>query len=270
MPEDAQPDGGQGGEAAGGLFDSYLQTVPEEHRETVSSYLQDASKNVDSRLQEAAEFRKQWEPFSQINGLSQYDPEQLSQLLAWHQQIVSTPEAFQQWLAQAAKEAGLTPAEQQQLSDLEQDGELNREQIEHLIQQQADQRVAPLQQKLEQFEEQQAAKQEESAIIGALTQIEDQAKLKFSEDQKEAILQLGIAFVTDSQGRELPIGDVSWVQKGFERFQSIASEAQRAFVEGKSQQPNPPLPTGGQPAAGGPKTFEEARQQAMGRLRQQS
>jgi hypothetical protein len=270
MDEPVQPAEGQGGEPTGTPtpLESYLQSVPEDHRAIVEPHLREHEKNVNSRLQEAAEFRKKMEPFSQIDGLTSYDPEQLSQLVAWHQQIMSTPDGFQQWLAQAAKEAGLTAAEEQQLSDLEQDGELTREHIEQLIQQQADQRVAPLQQKLERFEQNQMVGQEETAIRQAFDQIESESKLSLSEAQKEVILDLGMAFA-GADGKELPMGDASWVQKGFDRFQSIASEAQRSFVDGKSQQPNPPLPTGGQPAAGGPKTFEEARQQAMGRLRQQ-
>lgn len=271
MPDDVQPGQGQGAEAGTGTptaLESYLQSVPEDQRAIVEPHLREHEKNVNGRLAEAAQFRKTWEPFSQIDALSQYDPQQLSELLAWHQQIVSTPEAFQQWLAEAAKEAGLTLAEQQQLSEAEADGELTREQVEQLIQQQADQRLAPLQQRLEQFEQDQMVGQEETAIRQAFDQIEAESKLSLSEAQKEMILDLGMAFV-GAEGKELPMGDASWVQKGFERFQSIASEAQRDFVDGKSQQPNPPLPTGGQAAATGPKTFQEARQQALGRLRQQ-
>lgn len=264
-----EPEGQGADEAAGGLFDSYLQSVPEDQRETVGTYLRDASKNVEGRLQEAAEFRKQWEPFSQIDGLSQYDPQQLSELLAWHQQVTSNPDAFQQWLAQAAKDAGLTPAEEQQLSELEQDGELSREQIEQLIQQQADQRLAPLQERLDQFESDQAVGQEETAIRQVFDEIEAEHNLNLTEQQKEIVMDLGMASAVDAKGQELPMGDASWVKKGFERFQAIASEAQRSFVDGKSQQPKPPISGGGVPATKGPRTFEEARQQAMGRLRQQ-
>src|ERR1700757_4296544 len=65
---------GQGGEATGTptALESYLQTVPEDQRQHVEPYLRDAEKNVNGRLQEAAEFRKTWEPFSQIETLSQY------------------------------------------------------------------------------------------------------------------------------------------------------------------------------------------------------
>jgi hypothetical protein len=270
MPDDVQPTQGQGDEATGGLFDSYLQTVPEDARETVASYLKDASKGVEGRLQEAAEFRKTWEPFSQIDALKTYEPEQLSELLAWHQQIVSSPDAFQQWLAQAAKDAGLTPAEEQKLSDAEEDGDLTREEVQQLIQKQAEERVAPLQERLEQFESQQAVGEEETAIRQAFEQIEAEAKVSLTEDQKQTICELGIGLAVDAKGSDLPMGDASWVKAGFDRYRQIISDGQRAFVEEKGRQPNPPLTPGGTPAAGAPKTFDEARQQALGRLRQQS
>ena len=116
MPDDVQPQEGQGSEATGGLFDSYLEAVPAEARETVTSYLKDAEKNVNSRLQEAAEYKKTWEPYQGVEALKSYPPEQLSELLAWHQQVTSSDDAFQQWLANAAQEAGLTKAEEQELA----------------------------------------------------------------------------------------------------------------------------------------------------------
>jgi hypothetical protein len=270
MPDDVQPEEGQGGEATGGLFDSYLQTVPEDARDTVASYLKDASKGVEGRLQEAAAFRKTWEPFSQIEALKDYQPEDLSQLVAWHQSVVSNPDAYKEWLAQAAKEAGLTPAEEKELSTLEEDGELTREEVQKLIQEQAEQRVAPLQERLEQFESQQVHDLEENAIRQVFADIESAEKIKLTEDQKQAICELGMAHVADAKGTELPMGDASWVKAGFDRYRQIVSEGQRAFVDEKVRQPNPPLTPGGAPAAQAPKTFDEASKMALGRLRQQS
>jgi hypothetical protein len=269
MP-DVQPVEGQGDEATGGLFDSYLQTVPEDARETVASYLKDASKGVEGRLQEAAEFHKTWEPFSKIDALKTYEPEALSELLAWHQQVVSSPDAFQQWLAEAAKEAGLTPAEEKELSAAEEDGELTREEVQKLIQQQAEQGIAPLQQRLEQFESQQAVGEEENAIRQAFEEIESEAKVTLTEDQKQTICELGMALAVDAKGTDLPMGDASWVKAGFDRFRQIISDGNRAFVDEKVRQPGPPLTPGGTPAAQAPKTFDEASKMALGRLRQQS
>lgn len=262
----------QGGEPTGTPtpLESYLQSVPEEHRAIVEPHLREHEKNVNGRLQEAAEFRKTWEPFSQVEALKSYQPEQLSELLAWHQQIVSSPDAFQQWLAQAAKEAGLTPAEEKELSDLEEDGELTREQVQQLIQEQAQQQVAPIQERLDQFESQQLESVEESAISQAFNDIEAAEKISLTDDQKKTICDLGLDLAVDDKGQHLPMGDASWVKAGFDRYRQIVSEAQSAFVGDKVRQPNPPLTPGGAPAASAPKTFDEASKMALGRLRSQS
>src|SRR6185437_14923972 len=261
MDEPVQGGEPQGGEPTGTPtpLESYLQTVPEDQREIVEPHLREHEKKVNGRLQEAAEFRKTWEPFSQVEALKSYQPEQLSELLAWHQQIVSSPDAFQEWLAQAAKEAGLTPAEEKELSDAEEDGELTREEIQKLIQEQAEQKFAPLQERLE-----------EDAIRQAFTDLESVEKIELTEDQKKTICDLGIDLAVDDKGQHLPMGDASWVKAGFDRYRQIVSEAQSAFVGEKVRQPNPPLTPGGAPAAQAPKTFEEASKMALGRLRQQS
>src|SRR5580692_10634926 len=129
MPEEVQPDLGQGPDESGGLFDSYLQTVPEDGRDTVAGYLKDASKQVESRLQDAAEIQKNLGPYQQVETLAQYTPEQLNELLAWHQQVTSNDDAFKSWLSNAAQEAGLTPAEESQLSEAEEVGDLTPEQV---------------------------------------------------------------------------------------------------------------------------------------------
>jgi len=250
-------------------LESYLQTVPEEHRAIVEPHLREHEKNVNGRLSEAAEFRKTWEPFSKIDGLSQYEPDNLTQLLAWHQQIVSNPDAYRQWLEQATTEAGLTLAEQQALES-DEDGDLTPEKVQQLVEQQAQQQLAPLQQRLEQFEAQQAEATEETAIRNAFDEIEGAEKLSFSEDQKEMIYQLGLALAVDEQGNPLPMGDASWVKAGFDRFREMSSAAQRAFVADKTGVPGPPLTTGGASTVLAPKTFDEADKLALGRLRQQS
>ena len=48
-----------------GVFDSYLQTVPEDGRETVANYLKDAERTVNGRLSEAAQLKETWGPYEQ-------------------------------------------------------------------------------------------------------------------------------------------------------------------------------------------------------------
>lgn len=267
MPDDVQPGEGQGGGGDGGLFDSYLQTVPEDARETVASYLKDASSKVDGRLQEAAEFRKQWEPYQGVEALTQYQPDELQQLLAWHQHIASGEDAYKQWLTNAAKEAGLTLAEAEELSEEGAEG-LTKADVQKLIAEQASQQVAPLQQQLEQFQQQQAIDLEADAIRKVWGELEAEHKLQLTDEQKETVLELGMAKAVDERGNDLPMGDASWVKAGFDRYQKITGGAQQQFVADKLGQPKIPLSQGASEAGSGPKTFDEAKEQALARLRQ--
>src|SRR5437899_681924 len=144
MPDDAQPDEGQGSEAIGSPYDSYLQTVPDEARSAAEDWFRDTSKGLDAKLQEAAELKKALGPYQQVEGLSNYQPDQLQELLGWHQQIVSSPEAYQQWLAQEAEQAGFTKAEAEELQDAEATGELTPEAVQKIIDERVQQALGPI------------------------------------------------------------------------------------------------------------------------------
>jgi hypothetical protein len=258
MPDDVQPTPGQGGD--GGTptaVESYLQSVPEDAREHVAPYLKEAEKHVNSRLQEAAEFKRTWEPYQNVESLSQYPPEQLAELLAWHQQVSASPDAYQEWLAEQAKQAGLTPAEQNAVIEAEQDGELTHEEIEKLIQQQTEERVAPLQERLEQWETERVIDTEAATIRSELDRIQTENKIKLTPDQEAVIIDLGIPYEDDEK----------WVQAGFDRFKEITTEGQRAFVEEKANQPQAPLAAGGVERFKPARTWAEAAEQAKGRIR---
>jgi hypothetical protein len=271
MPDDVQPGTGQGTEDTGSPYDSYLQSVPDEARGAAEQWFRDTSKGLDAKLQEAAELRQQWEPYKDVQGtLTSYDPEQLSQLLAWHQQVTSSDEAFQGWIKQAAEEAGLTLAEQQQLANAEEQGELTREEVQQLIQQTAEQRFAPIQEQLGQLEAEKAVEYETQAIDHAFAEIQTENKLELSKDQKAVILDLGMPLAFDAKGNELPMGDASWVKAGFDRWREITTAGQRAFVEQKATQPAQALSTGGSPALKPITSFEDANGALRERLRQQS
>ena len=268
MPDDVQPqDGGQGAEATTGIFDTYLSAVPEDARETVASYLKDAEKNVNGRLEQAAALEKQFGSFKDVD-LSGYEPEDLSQLIAWHQQVTSSEDAFKAWLESAAAEAGLTQKQEDELDEAQATGELTREEIQNLIAQAADQRLNPVQEQLSSLEQEKAIDLEEKAIGLAFEEIQKEHKLDLSKDQREAVLRLGADFAYDEKGNDLPMGDASWVKKGFEDLQSITAGAQRAFVEEKAAAPAGGLATGGTPQAGPITDFKEAGDVLRERLRE--
>lgn len=256
MPDDVQGTEPQGGEATG-TFDSYLSTVPEDVREHVTPYLKEAEKNVNSRLQEAAQIQKSLGPYQQVQTLAQYTPEQLNELLAWHQQVTSDDDTFKEWLSNAAKEAGLTPAEEQELEVAEAEGDLTPEAIQKLIDERAAQQFQPLEQRLEQMEQTRQIDAEESEINQALSALEAESKTQFSKDQKAMILDLGLNHEGDD-----------WVKAGFDRFKEITSEGQRMFLADKGAQPQTPVTAGASDVFKPTTDFKEASKQARERWRQ--
>lgn len=267
MPPDAQPDAGQGNEGSGGLFDPYLQTVPEEHREVVQSYLADAAKNVNGRLEEAATLRNTFGPYQEIEGFTQYDPESLGQLIQWHQGVTASPAALREFVISAAAEAGLTIAE---AAAVEQEaaagGATTQAQIAQLVNEMAEQRVAPLQERLDQFDFNRAVDSENQLITDAFTKIEAEAGVKLTDEQRVVIMDLGMAAMPGDQ-QTLSAGH-DWVRAGFDRYRQVAGEAQKAFVDQKLQQPQGSLAPGGIELPQAATGWKEGSDRARERLRQ--
>lgn len=258
MADNVQPDQGQGGEAEGGIFAPYLEAVPAEHRETVAGYLKDAEKNVNERISKASEIEKTLGPYKDVD-LSGYPPDQLQELLAWHQQVTATPEAFQTWLTETAKENGLTRAEEAEVEQEAIEGDLTPEQVQKLVEEKAQERLQPLEQRLSQWEEKQAIDDTEAQIRTDFAKIETDEKVQLTDEQRAVIMDLGMAHEGDD-----------WVKVGFDRYREIGTESQRAFVTEKSGGPGSPLGAGGMPAFTPTTDFKEAGRQLRERLRQQS
>jgi hypothetical protein len=267
MPDDLQPQEGQG-DAGSGIFDPYLSAVPEDARDAVAGYLKDAEKNVNGRLAQAADLEKTLGPYREVD-LTGLDPEGLNQLLGWWRQVAADETALDAWIAQEADAKGLelTPKQQQELADAEQQGELTREQIQELIQQTAEQRLSPIQEQLSQLEAEKAVDIETQAIDQAFASIQAENKLELSKDQKAVILDLGMPLAFDAKGNELPMGDSSWVKAGFDRWKEIQSLGAKTFIEQKAQQPGAALTAGGTPALKPITSFEDANAAMRERLR---
>jgi hypothetical protein len=268
MPPDEQPGQGQGDGGSGSPYDSYLQTVPEQAREAAESWFRDTSKGLDAKLQEASELQKTLGPYQQVEGLNAYDPEQLSELLAWHQQVTSSDEAFQQWLATTAQEAGLTQAETETLEDAEVQGDLSKAQVEQMVNQIAEERLAPLQADFTQLQNERMIDSQETIIRDATSRLESERGLKLSPEERAIVYDLGMPYAVDGRGQDLPPEDISWIEKGLDRFQEIGTLAQKAFVSDKTNQPASAITGGsGQERQKPVTTFEEARAQATERFR---
>jgi hypothetical protein len=267
MPDDVQPNEGQGG-GGEGIFDSYLESVPEDQRGPVESYLKDAERNVNSRIAESAEIQKTLGPYQQVEALQQYDPEQLNELLAWHQQVTSSDDAFKSWLESTAQEVGITPKDEAALQEAEEQGEITKEQVQELVEEKAQERLAPIEQRFNQIEAEKAVDWQDELIKGELSTLESQNKLKLDENQRAAILDLALPLAFDEKGNELPLDDTSWVKAGFDRFKEMWTEGQRAFVSGASEAPASPLTGGGTPRLEATTDWSEATKMARERFAQ--
>jgi DNA-binding transcriptional MerR regulator len=267
MPDDLQPDEGQGDAGTPGIFDPYLSAVPEDARESVASYLKDAEKNVNGRLAEAAELQKSLGAYKDVD-LTGYDPETLQQLIAWHQQTTADPEAYKQFIEAEATELGITPKEAEEIVDAEQSGEITREQIQELIQQTAEERLSPVQEQLTAIQEEKAVDVETQSIDQAFSEIARETKLDLTKELRAQILDLGMPLAYDDKGNELPMGDASWVRLGFERLKEITDQGNRTFVEEKVAMPGGALTAGGTAAQKPITSYEDANAALRERLAQ--
>lgn len=258
MPDDAQPDEGQGDSGSGGSpYDSYLQDVPEQAREAAEAWFKDTSKGLDSKFQEAAEYRKQWEPYEEAFDKDAYPPESLRELTGWHQQVTSSDEAYQEWLSEQAKNAGFTREEAEALEVAEETGDLSREEVQKLIEDAAEQRVAPLREELTQFQTEQAVNAEEGKIRTRIDELQKEANVTLTEADKAVVFDLG----ANDSGED-------WVKTGFDRYREIVAQGQKAFVNEKVDAPATPMTGGGGEQFKPSNDWKTVESQARERLRQ--
>jgi len=261
MAAEAQPPEGQD-PGSGGLYDSYLQFVPPDRQEDARAHLEEVSRSVNGRLEEAASLRTQYEPYQQVPGFDSYTPEEMGQLFAWHQNIAASPDTFRDWLLEASREQGLMVSEQERLEQAayEPDDDVRN------LQQQFEQQIQPLQDRIDELSSQQFQNAEAALINDRFAQIEADNNLQLSDQQRDIIVRLGLSAMPED-GQALVNGN-DWIGAGWEAFRDVWAQAQNAFVTDKAAAPPPALESGGSEIAHGPKTWDEARRSAAERLRQ--
>ena len=201
----AQPGGAEAGvdgqgqvgasDNANGLYPD-LSGVPDGVRSQVEALLKEYDGNVTRKFQEAAEFRKQWEPYSE-RGLNDVDPSELSDLLAFRE-IASDPESFAEWYQAIGEQMGLGGGGDE--LDVDDDDGMSPERFEEMLGRALDQRLGPIEQTFEAQQQQQALSQAESYINSQLDELQEQ----HGEFDRDAVCQLALAY----EGQEA-------VQQGF-------------------------------------------------------
>jgi hypothetical protein len=258
MAEEAQPTQGQDPNG-GGLYDSYLQFVPPDRQQEARAHLEEVSRTVNSRLEEAASLRNTYEPYKEA-GLELYTPEEFGQLAMWHQNIAAHPDTFRDWLMAASQEAGLSIGEREALEDAAPDDQVAA------LQQQFENQGAQFQQDIADIREQQFQNAESQLINERFAALEQETGIELGREQRDMVVMLGLREMPND-GQSLLNGD-DWIGAGWKAYENVWNQAQTAFVTEKSTAPPPALSSGGSEIAHPPRTWEEAKASAAERLRQ--
>lgn len=266
VPVEAPDAGTQSqGSPADGLYD--LSTVPEHLHEHVLPIAKEIEGNVTRRFQEAAEYRKQWEPYEEL-GLDEFEPTALEQLLAIGH-LAQDEDQFNEWLLQTAEARQLLEPEAAEYGEGEGDDELGydddyaggnggltADHVQAMIGDALEQALGPIAGRFEAQDQEQRMQETSKQIDSTLDAIE---KEYGSEINRDRILQLSLAY-TD-QGLDA-------VRRGFEDWKADRTEVERGMFDSRAGVPGTPE-TGGRAASEvqSPQTFEEAAEAAQEILR---
>lgn len=252
QPTGENPGASQGGASQNGLYD--LTAVPEHLREAVSPILKDIEGNVTKKLMEAADFRKTWEPYSEL-GITDVDPEELSELLAFRE-LAQDPDQFRQWYDQVGSELGFSNQEQgQEDLDLGDDfGMVSKSDVEQMVQERLQEALAPFQQQIQEQQFEKAVQTELETIEKELDGLQEE----HGDFDREKVLRLAAAYGDEKDA----------IQRGYQDYMDIVSGAQKNLVSDKLGQPSTPENGGVPNTAPQPVTdFNKARQMAKERIR---
>ena len=274
MSDDAevvQPDAGQGDGSGAAPYQEWLDRIPEQVRGDVEPVFKDWDASVTKRFQDAAEYRRQWEPYEQT-GVRNLSPEQVQWASQFMDAYDNNPQAIVEWAKEYANERGLTLAEAaQQAQEASERSEqsfddysvgYDTQALEKALQAQ----LGPIQQRLEAFaswqeqqEEAQRVQEANQFIRQQLDELKAQHGAEFDEDAVERFIPQYI----ESDPRNA-------VPNAWRDYQSLKAQLEKSFVSTKIGAP--PAAESGGLADGSPepvKTLDKANELARNILRQQ-
>lgn len=239
MVDGGQPDQGQADAPSGGQpYADYLNRLPEEVRGDVEPVFQDWNKNVNSRFEQHASFRKQWEPYEKA-GLNTYTADQL----AWAVQTLQNPQQAREWLDQ---QYGPVQAPEPAQESLDPYGYQDpNQQLEQLL----SSKLGPLEQQLQQFndwrqqlEQQQMEQQIASALEAEVNKLREEHAAGLPKEVQEnfgdIIERFGMRYA------ESGADPATVVQKAWADFQALQNQLTTAALQNKVDQPQAPVDGG--------------------------
>lgn len=243
MSDDVQPAETEGqGDATtdSGLYD--LDSVAPELREQIVPHLKAIEGNATKKFQEAAEYRKQWQPFEEI-GVNSMDPAELKQLLDFAN-MAKDPEQFTNWWKAAGDENGLFEKfGSQETDDLDDEEfeDLSEEKIRELVEKQVAEKLSPIEQSLLEKENESKEAQANEEIASVMTKIRsDHADLFEGDEKEQQKVEQRIARLAYSYSDDSSLTAAEMIQKGFEDYLDMRGQGEKALFAQKSTQPKPP------------------------------
>lgn len=238
------------------LYD--LSQVPDEQRPHIEPILQDVQRNVNGKFEQAAEYRKQWQPYEEL-GVNEIDPSLMEELVSIAQ-IVDDEEALREWWQGLGSERGWADSEDTEDDDFDfgfdDDDDLSETDLKALqdvIEQAIESKTAPLFEKEAEREQQILMAEAEKEIANQLSSLKD----KYGEFDESAVCKLALAY-----------DDEDAIQKGFEDYQNLIKSAQNGVFESKSDAPAPPEGSGVAPTTPDNITsFKDAKLAAVERIK---
>lgn len=214
-----------------------LTALPEDVRDIVTPLLKQMEGNITKKFTEAAEYRKQWEPYQEL-GLNDVEPDDLKDLLAFRE-IAGDEDRFKEWLTAVSQELGLN-SEQSPQGDPSEGGDLQQ-----TIAQALDQRLSPIEKAFQASQEAQALAQAESLIDSKLKAL----KGEHGDFDDDTVCQLALAY----EGEDA-------IERGYADYERLVGVVEKNFLDGKLRQPETPE-QGGRPATQAQEitSFEDAK-----------
>ena len=281
---DTTPSGEQGegqGQGTGnieGLYQEFLAPYPEELHPRLQEDLKKLDGNFTRRFQDAAEFRKQWEPLAGVEGLSEMPAETVQGLVQWSNMLDGVQRAVD-----ALDEGGQVSPEDEQAFDhfaewweqvgqtlglMDGDGDPDGGEPE------SDDLVAELRERIDQLEngwKQREAQSEQEQRVqkfhqdfqARLSELAEQHQLlNGDETQDKETLEAIARFA-----RDYVESDDDPIARGVDDFLKLTGRAKSELVSDRLGQPAGSI-AGGAPdtTAGAPKTFREAKAAAQQRM----
>lgn len=256
-PDPVQPEDGQGGEGGDAPYAEYLNRIPEEVRSEVEPVFRDWDSNTTRRFQEAAEYKRGWEPFEEL-GVNQRDPQEVQ----WAMQFVDAlqnPSAIKEWFDGYAKENGLTPAQEAQLEQ-----EYVDPSVQALVEQQLQAQLGPVASQLAEMSQWRQNQEQQAREAQAMSQIKteiDDLKAKHPDEFNEQMVEKLLPQYIESDPQHA-------VQRAFSDWQAIRSQIEKDTMQGKANAPAAAVSGGSADGAPEPiSTLKQAAEAAMEQLR---